>query len=112
MPDYDSRRSDPYPHPTAAEIAAAPGDAIIRAARNIIVRNVQGIPRRGYLLGHNDKAPVVQAVAEFVSAVDKLLMAIPSADYNGTVKEAGDLLVTMMNDDGSAKQPSPPASND
>lgn len=108
MPDYDSRQSDPYPYPTAAEVAAAPGDDVIKAARNIVARKIDGIPRRAFLLGQNDHSPVMQSVAEFVGLVDQLLLSIPEADYNGSVKEYGDKLGAMMLDHRCGDQAAPP----
>ncbi len=106
MPDYNSR-SDPYPYPTAAEVDAAPGDAVIKAARNIVTRKIDGIPRRAFLLGQNDHAPIVQSVAEFVGLVDQLLLAIPEADYNGSIREYGDKLAAMMLDNRCGDQVAP-----
>lgn len=96
MPDYDSRRADPYPYPTAQEVYAAPGDPIIKATRNIAVRKIQGIGRRGFLLGENDHSPMVSGLAEFVTEVRKLIDAIAPADLSGTLLEQVDTVNGMM----------------
>lgn len=101
MPDYDSRRADPFPYPTAAEIENAPGDRAIKAARNIVTRRVHGIPRKSFLLGESDRAPVLQGVADFTAAVYDLIDKIPAADLNGSLREKAHYLESMMADTGA-----------
>lgn len=72
----DDKRSNPYPFPTAEEVAAAPGDRADKAARNIVSRRIDGIPKRGYVLGDCDHAPVVKGVRDFAEAVYSLLDAL------------------------------------
>lgn len=100
MPDYDSRRADPYPYPTAAEVDSAPGDRAIKAARNIAVRKIQGIPRKGFLLGDADRSPMLQGFAEFTEEVYKLIDAIAPADLSGTLREQVHYVESMMADTG------------
>ncbi len=66
-------RESQFPMVTAAEVEAAPGDPATKAARNIMVRNIPGIPRRAYLIGSNDHAPIVQGLVVFTGAVIALL---------------------------------------
>lgn len=73
MPDYDSRQANPFPFPIASEVEAAPGTREQKAARNVIARHVQGIPRRAILLGDNDHAPIPRGVLDLVAAVYELL---------------------------------------
>lgn len=66
-------RNNPFPFPTAEEVEAAPGDRAIKAARNIVSKRIDGIPKRGYVLGDCDHAPVVQGVRDFAEEVYVLL---------------------------------------
>jgi hypothetical protein len=72
----EDKRSNPYPFPTAAEIEAAPGDRETKAARNIMVRNVPGIPRRPFLLGDSDHAPILQGVKDLTTVCWAVIDAI------------------------------------
>lgn len=72
MPDHD-RRANPYPFPTAAEALAAPGTREEKAARNVISRHVHGIPKRAFILGEADHAPVMHGIRDLVTAVYALL---------------------------------------
>lgn len=62
-------RDSQYPMPTAAEVETMPGDPATKAARNIMVRHIPGIPRGPYLRGQNDHAPILQGVRDLTSAV-------------------------------------------
>jgi hypothetical protein len=72
----EDKRSNPYPHPTAADAELAPGTREDKAARNIVSRLVTGIPKRAYITGDSDHAPVVKGVKEFTTAVYEMLDAI------------------------------------
>ena len=106
MPDYNSR-NDPFPYPTAAEVDEAPGSRIDKAARNIVSARIQGIPRRAFLLGHNDKAPVVQSVREFISVVADLIDSIPPAELTGSLRAAVVEVEAMMMDHKCGDQVAP-----
>jgi len=64
---------NPYPHPTAEEVAAAPGSREQKAARNIASRAFDGIPRRAFLLGDADHSPVVKGIVDLTTEVYKLV---------------------------------------
>lgn len=65
---------NPYPITTATEVEAAPGDQAVKAARNIMVRYMDGmIPRRGFLLGQNDGSTIMRGVTDLTSLCYKLL---------------------------------------
>lgn len=66
-------RDSNYPYPTAEDAAASLGGREAKAARNIVARHVTGIPRRAYLMGESDHAPVVRGVADLTAAVYALL---------------------------------------
>ncbi len=66
-------RDHNYPFPTAEDVEAAPGSRAVKAARNIMVRHIRGIPRRAFLSGENDPAPVVRGVLDLTTAVYELL---------------------------------------
>ena len=63
----EDKRANPYPYPTAEDVAAAPGGREIKAARNIVARKVRGIPQRGFLLGEYDHAAVVRGVLDLTT---------------------------------------------
>lgn len=73
-------RHNPFPYPTRRDVEEAPGSREIKAARNIMVRNIPGVPRRDYLLGHNDRAPILRGVADLTAAAYAVLDAIDSGD--------------------------------
>jgi hypothetical protein len=78
-------RHNPVPFPIASEVEAAPGTREIKAARNIMVRNVRGVPSRDFLLGNNDHAPILRAVSELTGAAYELIDAV---DWNAVSEEA------------------------
>jgi hypothetical protein len=69
-------RDNPYPYPTAEDVANAPGGREIKAARNVVVRHIPGVPRRPYLVGENDHEPIMRGVADLTTLVYRLLDAI------------------------------------
>lgn len=76
-------RDHNYPFPTAEDVEAAPGSRAVKAARNIMVRHIRGIPRRAFLSGENDPAPVVRGVLDLTEAVYRL---IDELDTDGVLK--------------------------
>lgn len=66
-------RQNVYPYPTATDVANAPGDRADKAARNIVSRRIDGIPKRGYIMGDCDHAPVVQGVRDLTEVCYDLL---------------------------------------
>lgn len=73
-------RENQFPFPTAEDVAESPGTREQKAARNVIVRYVTGIPRRGYLLGESDHAPIYRGVADLTAACYALVDAINTVD--------------------------------
>lgn len=89
-------RNNPYPYPTAEEVEAAPGDPATKAARNIMVRHITGVPRRSFLMGDNDHAPVLQGVADLTRVCLAVIEAIPADQLNGTLRDrVGELQATL-----------------
>lgn len=89
-------REHGFPYPTAAEVDAAPGDPATKAARNIMVRNITGIPRRAFLMGDNDAAPILQGVADLTAVCYAVIDAIPPDQMNGTLRDrVGELRATL-----------------
>lgn len=78
---------NPYPHPTAEEVAAAPGSREQKAARNIASRAFDGIPRRAFLLGDADHSPVVRGIAEATEVAYRLVDLIDEANLNSGVRD-------------------------
>lgn len=76
----EDKRANPYPYPTAAEVAAVPGDRAVKASRNIAVNQFGGIPRRAFLLGGNDHSPVMKGLIAFVGKVYDLVDTIDAAN--------------------------------
>ena len=72
----EDKRANPFQFPTAEEVAAAPGGREIKAARNIITRKIDGIPKRAFLLGDNDTSAVLRGTKEFVALVYQLVDAV------------------------------------
>ena len=79
----EDKRANPYPFPTATDAENAPGDRATKAARNIASRRFTGIPKRAYILGDADGAPIVQGVRDFADAVYALVDLIDGAPSNG-----------------------------
>jgi len=69
----DHNRRDPLPIPSAEEAESAPGSREIKAARNIVSRHIGGIPKRGYVMGDCDHAPILKGVADLTAMVYNLL---------------------------------------
>lgn len=91
-------RDSQYPYPTRAEVDAMPGDRALKAARNIMVRNVTGVPRRPFLMGENDHAPILNGVKDLTEAVYEVLDAIPPDQMNGTLREKVEGLTAILDD--------------
>lgn len=66
---------NPYPFPTAAEVAMWSVNRETDAARNIMARHISGIPRRPFLNGSSDHSPVFKGVLDLTTAVYRLLDA-------------------------------------
>lgn len=98
MPDYDSKRANPFPHPTATDVERAPGDRETKAARNIISRNITGIPKRGYMLGENDSAPILQGIKELTRVCYMLLDEIADSECNGRLGDLPQELLDLLED--------------
>lgn len=71
----EDKRANPYPFPTAAEVEAAPGDRATKAARNIATRYIDGIPKRAFLLGEYDNAPIMRGIRDLTMAIYAYLNA-------------------------------------
>jgi hypothetical protein len=93
-------RHNPFPFPIASEVEAAPGTREEKAARNVIVRHIQGIPRRAYLLGESDHAPVLAGIRDLTAAAYAVLDAIPQDQLNGTLGETATHLRNVLEDHG------------
>lgn len=91
----EEKMKNPYPYPTATDVANAPGSREIKAARNLISRNVEGIPKRGYVLGDCDHAPILRGLEKFTTLVYVLLDLIE--DSGGKIAEA-EAVREMMED--------------
>lgn len=105
MPDYDSRAANPYPYVTREEAAAAPGDRIAKAARNIATREFQGIPQRAFLLGDNDHSPVMKSLRSFVGPVYELLALIDVGEDGGGPLDTAARRVQDMLDNPVTSEP-------
>lgn len=66
----DTRWNNPYPETRPEEIQGTREEI---AARRVVVRHIDGIPQRGYLIGDNDQAPIVRGVRDLVTAAYELL---------------------------------------
>lgn len=66
-------RHHPYPFPTAEDVDAAPGDRETKAARNIMVRHIEGLVRRPFLLGESDHSPIFKGVKDLTDLCFALL---------------------------------------
>lgn len=80
-------RENQFPMPTAGEVEEVPGHPAVKAARNIVSRHITGIPKRGYVMGTCDSAPILRAVAEFAEAVQEMIAAIPDSQLNGSLRD-------------------------
>lgn len=74
----EDKRANPYPYPTAQEVEAAPGSREKKAARNIAVRHMAGIPIRAFLLGQNDDSPMMRGIVDLTTGVYELLDLVNS----------------------------------
>lgn len=101
----EDKRANPYPYPTAEDVRNAPGDRTIKAARNIISRRIDGIPKRAYVTGENDHAIILQGIHDLTTVCYKLIDAIDNtAPLHGdsplpdAVIDANAELVAMLED--------------
>lgn len=69
----EDKRANPFPYPTATEVLAAPGGRELKAARNIVTRYIEGIPKRGFILGDNDHSAIMRGVQDLTTEVYTLL---------------------------------------
>lgn len=93
-------REHNFPFPTAADVAAAPGGREIKAARNIMVRNVPGIPRRAFLMGESDHAPILQGVKDLTTEVYVLLDSL-----EGEINPQIEVVRKLLEDHGCPDAP-------
>jgi hypothetical protein len=68
-----------FPHVTAEQWADMEAPREILAARLVVSRHITGIPKRAYLTGTADNAPVVRGVADLAAAAYALLDVTPGA---------------------------------
>lgn len=93
----EDKRANPYPYPTAQEVEAAPGSREKKAARNIAVRHMAGIPIRAFLLGQNDDSPMMRGIVDLTTAVYELLDQI---DTPGATLSSVDRIREMLEHHG------------
>lgn len=95
-------RHHDYPFPTAADVEAATGGREIKAARNIMVRNIPGLIRRPYLMGDSDHAPILRGVADLTTACYALLDDLELSANGGALTEGSPAakLKAMLEDHG------------
>lgn len=97
-------RDSQFPFPTAADVAATPGTREQKAARNIAVRHIQGIPRRAFLLGDADHASMMKGIVDLADGVYRLLDLIEEQDevdlMSSKTRHAMDVLHKMLEDHG------------
>lgn len=91
-------RESQFKHLTRAEVEEMPGDRATKAARNVMVRNVTGIPRKAFLTGENDHAPILKGVKDVTEAIYGVLDAIPADQLNGTLRERVGALNAILDD--------------
>lgn len=94
----EDKLQNPYPYPTAAEVETFEGTREQKAARNIVSRHITGIPKRGYLKGDCDHAPVLKGVVDLTSACYALLDEIGKDDMHDAIEKAADRLHLLMED--------------
>lgn len=91
-------RDSQFHHLTRAEVDEMPGDRQTKAARNLMVRNITGIPRKAFLTGDNDHAPILRGLVDVTAAAYDLLDAIPADQMNGTLRERAEALTAILTD--------------
>lgn len=96
----EDKRANPFPFPTAEEVEAAPGSPAQKAARNIVSRYIDGIPKRGFVLGGSDSAPIVKGITDLTTLCYELLEEIIAVESEPTpeVQSAATRLLNMMED--------------
>ncbi len=80
-------RHNPFPYAIASEVEATEGSREAKAARNVVSRHVGGIPKRSYLLGQSDHAPILAGVRDLAAAA---YAVIDTVDWNQVGPEALD----------------------
>lgn len=98
-------RQSQYPFPTATEALSAPGDREDRAARNVVSRLIDGIPKRAYIIGEADHAPVVRGVKELVTACYKVLDTLDGRFEDSSESDALDEMRTILEDHRCPPEP-------
>lgn len=88
-------RQNVYPYPTATDVANAPGDRADKAARNIVSRRIEGIPKRGYIMGECDHAPVVKGIRDLTEAIYDFMDKLDGDDANKLTPETREALNRM-----------------
>lgn len=88
-------RSSQYPFPTATDALSAPGDRADKAARNIVSRRIDGIPKRGYIMGDCDHAPIVQGVRDLAEVIYDFMDKLDGDDDNKLTPETREALNRM-----------------
>lgn len=81
----EDKRANPYPYPSAEEFHAAPGTREQKAARCIAARRFGGIPTRAFLLGDNDRSPLMQGLVDLTTICYQILDEF-AEDSNGHPK--------------------------
>lgn len=74
--------------------AETPRDLV--AARALMARNITGIPRRPYLTGDNDSAPILRGLREFCAAVYAVVDAVDQTDGYADLIDRNAEVVAMM----------------
>jgi hypothetical protein len=103
MPDYDKSK-DPYPYPTATDALSAPGDRETKAARNVVSRHIHGIPKRGYVVGSADEAPILRGVKDLTTATYKLLDMIRDRFEDSSESDAIAEIEAILEDHGCPEE--------
>lgn len=93
-------RESQYPHVTREdwEKIKAETPRARTAARAVIVRQITGAPRRGYLTGDSDHAPILRGVEEFMDKVWALLDSLDHIEGGmpAVVEDAASEVAGMM----------------
>lgn len=96
----EDKRANPYPYPVASEVEAAPGTREQKAARNIMVRHIEGIPKRGFLLGQSDNSPIMRGVHDLTTVVYEMTDAIRRGAEHDVLAQHADVVEAMMEHHG------------
>lgn len=98
-------RASQYPFPTATDAANAPGDREDKAARNVVSRRIDGIPKGGYITGDCDHAPVVKGVRDLTAACYKVLDALDGRFEDSSESDALDEMRSILEDHRCPAEP-------